>query len=904
MARTWKPRPLSPLRLSPLPESLSEVIYPGTSDEEDPKTTVSKKRRREEFAKDYLKGRCATLLSTSIHGPLPEGFNFQKQRSFRRRKVLKQLEEIEEKELSNEAKRQRKDYREVDWEQDSGKAMVKQNWRRSNARMKQAQHLPARVQSSLSEATESLSASLAALTACQDELMRGVSSMSGTPIVNNVAHKAGSPSQDKPTSRQFGNFHGSVAMGNGSTDLRKGKGRAQTSSIVRDKLHYPTPSDLSHLPANVQEGANAICGGVEALMESVEALIPGLAALNGVDASNGHAHEQLKKYLLSGPTSLEEVQQGVSRIADASASDKFDRSDNWRYHPSDDLAEMQEKIRLLRETCERFTQDEWATFVEQQQSLPAAKESSNLHSPSTQSKVRQIFEEPLASPLERNFPGSRGMRRNATELKAEKLAAKLAARTSEMASRLEDSPDHVIAFLDGPSSPQPVSQPNLREELTTSGSGDTNNKPGPVPGMAMEQFNRIMNALEKSKQLRQLNFSESSLSHEHRNEQSTVSGSKPLERQTTRTSSAGPDAQMFSREFERRIRSGQSSGWLETDKQPTRARSTEPTNVLDHTSTQAAIKQARKALFDELDGSPALSLPQPNHPDAASTLQDSIPPIIPFHKLQSPKLAVTNSQLHPIDAINKFRDNYQHIEANHANNRDKVGSHSQDEAKQSEEWLEGLSALDIERLAEVGDQGTISGLRRVMERCRQMCDSLIEEAEERSKGAAKSEKLKSQSQASVASSANSYQTKLDFRVSKQHPGPQAAASTNGKSRGPVMGTFDPSPASRRDMTVSGNKKSGHQDGQYPSRDRAIEDAVQEAGSFLGSLDVDSAAQKIGGFGKNDRNIAEGSSTESDPEYRKGGTKKVNIPGQSVGKSGSGAKGKPKKGKKGKGKPEA
>ena len=74
MADPWRPKSLSPLRLSPIQCSPSERIAPGSSDEDSPEIRIGKKRKRELLGEEYLRGRPPTILTASLRGPCDDGW--------------------------------------------------------------------------------------------------------------------------------------------------------------------------------------------------------------------------------------------------------------------------------------------------------------------------------------------------------------------------------------------------------------------------------------------------------------------------------------------------------------------------------------------------------------------------------------------------------------------------------------------------------------------------------------------------------------------------------------------------------------------------------------------------------------------------------------------------------------
>ena len=74
MAGPWNPRPLSPLRLSPVPYSLGDFVVLGSSDEEGPELQLRKKRKRELLGQEYLRGRPPTILTAGLRGPFDNGW--------------------------------------------------------------------------------------------------------------------------------------------------------------------------------------------------------------------------------------------------------------------------------------------------------------------------------------------------------------------------------------------------------------------------------------------------------------------------------------------------------------------------------------------------------------------------------------------------------------------------------------------------------------------------------------------------------------------------------------------------------------------------------------------------------------------------------------------------------------
>ena len=74
MATAWTPRATSPLRYSPVHYSPSDVLCPGSSDEDTPKFRATKKLNREALGREYLQDRPPVILSAGLRGPLHDGW--------------------------------------------------------------------------------------------------------------------------------------------------------------------------------------------------------------------------------------------------------------------------------------------------------------------------------------------------------------------------------------------------------------------------------------------------------------------------------------------------------------------------------------------------------------------------------------------------------------------------------------------------------------------------------------------------------------------------------------------------------------------------------------------------------------------------------------------------------------
>ena len=92
MAPKWNARPLSPLNLSPIEYSPSEIILDGSSDEDSPERRQAKKSEREDLGQEYLNNRPPTILTAGLRGPLHDGWpnywGYTRQQKFNRPYVI------------------------------------------------------------------------------------------------------------------------------------------------------------------------------------------------------------------------------------------------------------------------------------------------------------------------------------------------------------------------------------------------------------------------------------------------------------------------------------------------------------------------------------------------------------------------------------------------------------------------------------------------------------------------------------------------------------------------------------------------------------------------------------------------------------------------------------------------
>ena len=74
MATAWTPRATSPLCYSPIHYSPSDILCPGSSDEDTPGVRATKKLQREALGREYLQDRPPVILSAGLRGPLHDGW--------------------------------------------------------------------------------------------------------------------------------------------------------------------------------------------------------------------------------------------------------------------------------------------------------------------------------------------------------------------------------------------------------------------------------------------------------------------------------------------------------------------------------------------------------------------------------------------------------------------------------------------------------------------------------------------------------------------------------------------------------------------------------------------------------------------------------------------------------------
>ena len=74
MAGPWRPKSLSPLRLSPIQYSPGDCFFLGSSDEDSPEVQRGKKRKRELLGQEYLRGRPPMILTAGLRGPFDDGW--------------------------------------------------------------------------------------------------------------------------------------------------------------------------------------------------------------------------------------------------------------------------------------------------------------------------------------------------------------------------------------------------------------------------------------------------------------------------------------------------------------------------------------------------------------------------------------------------------------------------------------------------------------------------------------------------------------------------------------------------------------------------------------------------------------------------------------------------------------
>ena len=408
-------------------------------------------------------------------------------------------------------------------------------------------------------------------------------------------------------------------------------------------LNGPPPMAATEaflMSKEAQEGAKALCGGVESLMAAVNSLMPDL---NLLAENNTKSVELLKQ------STLKRSKKGGGNM---NREDVFAMDAEFWKKPAENLAAMQEKIKLLRETCEKFTNQEWKAFMDNREkngqppldSLPdfpydPALPTPKHEEPMPPTPAEQLPPVPIPSMEQTRLINDRKSspyrsRRAITEENAERLVAQLARRTFQMAhADFEEQGNGPNKLKDADIEQFSASQPSLRDLPMRPSRPSLSQGPPAESGLTMQHLEKIMAAVERSKELRRLDFSESG--------EVILDAPKGISRSTTDITSpnAFPEAQQ---QTGTKLHSERSINLLETDKQsPFLPPGTKSETDLAELSTQAAIAQAQRSLqadiitpFTKLIQRTIKQTEAPSRTSSNSTPHSAI---APFHTVSSPE---------------------------------------------------------------------------------------------------------------------------------------------------------------------------------------------------------------------------------------------------------------------------